>query len=206
MPVFPATLPTFEPDEVQAEPQELFLDWLDEAVEGGVPAPHVMTLSTVDDGRAAARVLILKDVTDQGWQFASRSDSPKGHQIAEHAHVALTFFWQQLGRQIRISGQAASLGEAAGARDFLARPEASRASGLVGRQSLPMHSMDEYREAYAAARERIAADPGIVAPTWTVYMVRPDTVEFWQASHERAHIRLRYERGTSGWRTERLWP
>jgi pyridoxamine 5'-phosphate oxidase len=31
-------------------------------------------------------------------------------------------------------------------------------------------------------------------------------VEFWQASHDRRHIRLRYRQDGTGWVRERLWP
>jgi pyridoxamine 5'-phosphate oxidase len=196
-------LPAAAPD----DPVDLFLEWLNDAIRNDVPAPHAMTLSTVDArGHAVARVLILKDLNDAGWHFAARSDSPKGQQIAANAQVALTFFWHRRGRQIRIQGRAASTGESASAADFLARPEGSRASGLVGRQSLPMASAEEHRAALALARERIAADPGMVAKPWTVYAVRAETVEFWQASHDRSHVRLRYEEDATAWRKVRLWP
>jgi pyridoxamine 5'-phosphate oxidase len=37
----------------------------------------------------------------------------------------------------------------------------------------------------------------------------PLSVEFWQARHDRQHVRLRYRRdpaSPTGWLTERLWP
>ncbi|MFJ8298059.1 pyridoxine 5'-phosphate oxidase C-terminal domain-containing protein [Streptomyces sp. NPDC094447] len=33
----------------------------------------------------------------------------------------------------------------------------------------------------------------------------PDTVEFWQAAGDRVHVRLRYERESTGWQRRRLW-
>jgi pyridoxamine 5'-phosphate oxidase len=207
LPVFPAELPDFDASAAPADPVDLFRDWLGDAVDRGVPAPHAMTLSTVDDGgRPAARVLILKNVDASGWHFATHADSPKGRHIAGTAHVALTFFWPQVGRQVRVTGAAIALDDAASARDFLARPEDSRAATLVGRQSEPLDQPTEYDRAYTAAQERIAADPGLVAPSWTVYAVRPRSVEFWQASSGRAHTRLRYESSAGGWRRQRLWP
>jgi pyridoxamine 5'-phosphate oxidase len=205
--VFPADLPEFDPGSTPDEPVALFLEWLRHAIEHGVPAPHAMTLSTVDaSGRASARVLILKDVADDAWHFAAKSDSPKGRDIAGNPHVALTFYWPGIGRQIRVQGRAAALDAAEGRRDFLARPQGSRVSALVGRQSEPLRTAEDYHQALAVARERIAADPEAVAPTWTVYAVHASAVEFWQASHERSHVRVRYERGEQVWRKERLWP
>jgi pyridoxamine 5'-phosphate oxidase len=48
---------------VPADPLELFVSWLHDAIDAGVSEPHAMTLSTVDDeGAPDARVLILKDL------------------------------------------------------------------------------------------------------------------------------------------------
>lgn len=49
-------------------PGALFVAWLRTAIERGVPEPHLMTLSTVDNiGRPSSRALILKDVEENGW-------------------------------------------------------------------------------------------------------------------------------------------
>lgn len=87
------------------DPVDLFLDWLGEAMQAQVPEPHAMTLSTVDaDGIPDARVLVLKDVDDRGWAFASTASSVKGTQIRANAHAALTFWWQPLVRSVRVRG------------------------------------------------------------------------------------------------------
>jgi pyridoxamine 5'-phosphate oxidase len=189
------------------EPLTLFRAWLADAIESDVPAPHAMTLSTVDDdGHADARVLILKDFDDLGWHFATHADSPKGRHITQNAGVALTFFWVQLGRQVRIKGQASPQDADASAQDFLARPLDSRAATLAGRQSEPMADGSDYTRAVAAAQARLDRDPELVDSSWTTYVVRPRSIEFWQASHDRAHVRVRYRAESTGWRKERLWP
>lgn len=207
VPVFPDELPDFEPDSAPDEPMSLFRAWLSYAIDRGAAAPHAATLSTVDPaGWAAARVLILKDVDAHGWSFATHADSPKARHIAANNRVALTFFWPQLGRQVRIQGSATPADDAASARDFRARPLDSRAATLVGRQSRPLDEPSEYVTALAEAEARLADEPDLVAASWTVYVVRADSVEFWQAAHDRAHKRLRYERTDDGWQRHRLWP
>lgn len=207
LPVFPADLPTFDPDAAPDDPVDLFRSWLDDAISRDVPTPHAMTLSTVDPaGRPAARVLILKNVDAAGWQFASHADSPKGRHIAATEHVALTFYWPLVGRQIRIQGRAKPADAATSARDFLGRPADSRAATLVGNQSEPLSDQAEYDQAFTAAKEQVAAYSDLVAPSWTVYTVRPESVEFWQASHERAHTRLYYAANGDGWDKQRRWP
>jgi pyridoxamine 5'-phosphate oxidase len=205
--VFPENMPAFDPHATPDDPTALFGDWLESAIRDGVPAPHTVTLSTVDaEGRAAARVLILKDADRSGWWFATHGDSPKARHIAVNAGVALTFFWVQQGRQIRIQGTASAMDDATNARDFLARSAEARAATLVGQQSRPLADEAEYRDALARATEQVNADPETVSPSWTVYRVEPTSVEFWQGSHDRSHTRLRYEKQDGTWRKRRLWP
>ncbi|MFG2569123.1 pyridoxamine 5'-phosphate oxidase family protein [Streptomyces sp. NPDC048567] len=103
--VFAGPLPDFDPAVAPAEPVDLFLAWLRAALAAGVPDAHAMTLSTVgEDGHPDARVLILKNVDGDGWQFAVHAGSPKGRQLAERPSAALTFYWPQQGRQVRVRG------------------------------------------------------------------------------------------------------
>ncbi|AYY15270.1 pyridoxamine 5'-phosphate oxidase [Actinobacteria bacterium YIM 96077] len=207
LPVFPDVLPAFDPEETPEEPALLFRAWLDDAVAAGVPAPHAVTLCTVDPGgQPSARVLILKEYDESGWYVASRADSPKGRHIAANPRVALSVFWAQRGRQVRVEGVASAMDADASARDFLARSAGSRAAALVGGQSERLANPGDVTEALAAARERIEEEPGHVESSWTLYRIRASAVEFWQASHDRAHVRLRYDRDGEGWQKVRLWP
>lgn len=200
-------LPVFDPDAAPPTPHELFVTWIDEAIEAGLLAPQAATLSTADAaGHVHARTLVLKDVTADGWWFASQSTGPKGRDLAANPHAAMTFFWPELGRQVKVTGSAASAGAAASREDFLARPDASRAAGVVNRQSEPLGSLAEYRRAFAEALSAVTADPGLTAPDWAAYALAPTTVEFWQAPDDGPHIRLLYRAGTDGWTTTLLWP
>jgi pyridoxamine 5'-phosphate oxidase len=186
----------------------LFLTWLKDAVRDQVLGPQAMTLATADAaGRVSSRMLICKDLDEDGrWYFASSAGSRKGRELAASPHAALTFYWPAQGRQIRIRGTAAPAGRQASAADFLARSPASRAEALTGRQSQPLEDAAELDEALRRAQAQIAADPGLVAPDWTLYALLADEVEFWQADHQRRHIRLRYQRTVGAWTRHLLWP
>lgn len=200
----------FEPfDTAQAEetPQRQFLSWLNAAIAAGVKEPHAMTLSTVDaDGHADARVLILKDLDASGWHFAVSGVSPKGRQIAHNTHVALTFYWPLLGRQVRIRGQAKRLDAETSAADFMACPLGSRAGALLGRQSDILDHPTALDAALAEQKARLEATPNLVPDFWAAYAVLPSTVEFWQGEEQRRHTRLRYTRAAPGWARELLRP
>src|SRR5215467_5674760 len=178
--VFPDRMPVFHPYAVPGDPVTLFLRWLEAAIRDAVPAPQAMTLATADDqGRPSSRVLICKDVDGEGrWYFASGAASGKGRDLAGNPHAALSFWWPQQGRQIRIRGTAIPADRQASAADFLARPPASRAEGLIGRQSEPLGDLTELDRAFKQAVDRVNADPALIAPGWTLYALTADEAEF----------------------------
>ncbi len=208
VPAFSDSLPAFDPSAAPGSPTDLFLEWLAAAVEDGVAAPHALTLGTVDrDGIPDARVVILKDVDDDGFSFATSSDSPKGRQLEGAPAAALTLFWPTVGRQIRIRGSVRPAGTEENDADFRRRHPVARALVLAGEQSSVLRSRDELDDAVATQVQRLEGDgPTPGSTTWTVYTVSPDSVEFWQADPERRHLRLRYARDGAGWSRTLLWP
>ena len=205
--VFDRPLPHFDADTAPDEPASLFASWLGEAVDAKVVEPHVMTLSTVDpQGRPDARVVLLRDVGADGWRFTASATGAKGAQLAANPQAALSFYWREQGRQVRVRGRVAAAAPSASAADFLGQSEGSRVADLVGRQSTVLADPAELARGMAAARQRVAGDPRLVAPDYTVYFLTPAEVEFWQGDHQRQHIRLRYRRAYAGWGAERLWP
>jgi pyridoxamine 5'-phosphate oxidase len=206
-PVFDRPLPDFDTGTVPDEPVSLFASWLGEAIDAKVVEPHVMTLSTVDaQRRPDARVLILRNVSDEGWQFTASATGAKGTQLAANAQAALSFYWREQGRQIRVRGAVAAAERSISAADFLAQSEGSRIADLVGRQGTVLQDSAELAREMEAARQRLADDPRLVAPDHTVYVLTPAEVEFWQGDRQRQHVRLRYRRSGPGWVSERLWP
>ncbi|MFC9390064.1 pyridoxine/pyridoxamine 5'-phosphate oxidase [Streptomyces venezuelae] len=204
--VFARPLPVFDPERAPAEPSALFLAWLTEAVDAGVPDPHAMTLSTVDEaGDPDARVLILKNADGSGFQFAAHAASPKGVQLAGAPRAALTFYWAEFGRQVRVRGAVVPDTRERSAADFLARGATARAEALLGRQSRYLTDTGARDRALGESLARVETEPGLVDPAWTLYTVVPDTVEFWQAAESRVHVRLRYEREPTGWQRHQLW-
>lgn len=83
------------------DPADLFLNWIQDAVQRGVPEPHAATLATVDAGGVPdARTLILKGVDENGWSFAGHRASHKSQQLAANPSAALNFWWQPIVRAV----------------------------------------------------------------------------------------------------------
>jgi pyridoxamine 5'-phosphate oxidase len=206
--VWPAELPEFDVRSAPDHPVALFLAWLEAAVRDKILGPHVMTLATADAvGQVTSRVLICRDVDEAGrWYFDSLATSGKGRDLAANARAAASFYWPQHGRQIRIAGAAASAGREASAADFLAKPPASRAATLVGRQSEELDDVTDLDEAIRRAQAEVDANPGLVDPDSILYALTADTVEFWQGDRQNRHRRVHYQRTADGWTRRLLWP
>ncbi|WP_044531711.1 pyridoxine/pyridoxamine 5'-phosphate oxidase [Herbaspirillum sp. B65] len=197
----------FQPEQAPDEPHLLFLAWLQLALERGVPEPHIVTLSTVDEkGCPDARSVTLLNVDERGWHFAANANSPKGRQMGQQPLAALTFYWAGVARQVRIRGRIATLPAEVGAADYLARPDKSRAAILLGRQSMPLQSPEVMAAAIEQQLAQFSQTPGRIAASWTMYVLEPETVEFWHADKQRLFTRLRYARHAKAWRRELLWP
>ncbi len=194
-----------------ADPVELFLSWLEEAAAAGVVEPQVATLATVDaSGAPDARTLLLKDVTERGWWFSSDLRSPKAGQLDANPAAALTFYWREQGRQVRVRGAVRRGDREVSARDFLDRSVTARAVAAASLQSEILTAVGDYDDAVRVATAQVEADRSFVSTTWQAWCLVPVTVEFWHADPGRRHLRVRYRRippgEGAGWHIDALWP
>jgi pyridoxamine 5'-phosphate oxidase len=189
------------------DPIARFRDWFDAARDAGVPFPETMTLATASAaGAPSARMVLLKGVDDDGFVFFTGYESRKGDELAENPRAALVFYWQPLGRQVRVEGIVERVSEAESAAYFATRPRASRLAAWTSRQSRPLESREELERRYAELEREHEGRDVPLPPHWGGFRVRPDAIEFWEHRDSRLHDRVRYTRARDGWAAQRLWP
>ncbi|MEV0177375.1 pyridoxal 5'-phosphate synthase [Streptomyces sp. NPDC050803] len=200
-------LPPFDPAAAPAEPLALFTAWFAEAVAAGQPEPHTMSLATTDaEGLPDVRTVMLHGADADGWSFATHVTSRKGRQLTARPYAALGFYWPVQGRQVRVRGPVTAAPSEESQADLHARSTGALAAALTGRQSEVLDSLEELTRTSEAAWSRAQTDPDAPVPTWALYHLRPQEVEFFQGDAARRHVRLNYRRTESGWSQELLWP
>lgn len=205
-PALSGDYPDFEIEAAPDHPMDTFYEWFRDAVDRQVSEPSAFVFSTVDAGGApSARIVNLRDMDAEGFIIGSNSESRKGLDMEDNKNVAMTFYWREAGRQIRITGQVEVAEDEDNRADFLRRNNTSKALSIIAKQSAELDSMDELDEEMQNALELVENDKEAYK-TWTLYKVIPEKMEFFQARKNLAHIRLEYKKDHADWRRSLLWP
>lgn len=196
---------TLTETEVDQDPFRQFDLWWHQAIQSQLDEVNAMTLATADNGIPDARIVLLKNITTEGFIFFTNYDSSKGRQLIKNPHAALVFFWKELERQVRIKGTVKKISSQQSDQYFASRPLGSR----IGAWSSPQSQVIASRELLERNEATFKAKFGenILRPNhWGGFVVMPTEIEFWQGRPSRLHDRIRYTKTDNQWKTDRLAP
>jgi pyridoxamine 5'-phosphate oxidase len=199
--------PLLEQD-VDPSPFVQFARWFEDAAANGVRAPEAATLATATaDGIPSARIVLVKGREEPGFVFFSNYDSRKGRELTANPRAALVFYWDALGRQIRVEGPVERTSAEESASYVRSRPRGSQISAMASAQSDVIGSREELEGRVAELSSQYEGAELPVPENWGGFRLRPETFEFWQHREDRLHDRLRYTAKPDGrWLVERLAP
>jgi len=197
-----------ELENLDPDPIEQFLRWWNEAVISEIVEPNAMTLATVDKhGQPSARIVLLKGVTHDGFEFYTNYLSDKANDIADNPKVALVFLWKELERQVRIEGVATKLSREKSESYFHSRPRGSQIGALASPQSQVIPDRKTIEDKVDMLSQQLENIDLIHYPEfWGGYIIEPHLIEFWQGRPSRLHDRICYEKVGDVWRIFRLYP
>ncbi len=185
-----------------------FEKWFHEALEAEVLEPNAMNLSTInEDNRPSSRIVLLKGIEQNKFLFYTNYQSTKGKELSLNPACALTFFWPELERQIRIEGTAERSDEAAAELYFQSRPRGSQVSAWTSPQSSIIQSRAILDERALEIEKKFEGMPVLPKPKqWGGYQVDPLIIEFWQGRPNRLHDRIQFAKVDGKWVRHRLAP
>jgi pyridoxamine 5'-phosphate oxidase len=194
--------------DLDPDPRRQFAAWLAEAQATGLREPTAMTLATADaQGRPSARVVLMRGYDERGVIFYTNYESQKGRELAVNPRAALVFYWDPLGRQVRMEGAVQPLARPDSEVYFRSRPRGSRIAAWASAQSRPIPGREALETAFEDAARRFPDGDVPLPPYWGGYVLVPEVYEFWEGRPDRLHDRLRYTRDPDGrWRRVRLAP
>ena len=196
-------------NEIFNNPLKLFNKWFDEisntTIENEINA---MTLSTIDnDGFPRNRVVLLKYFSEEGFIFFTNYNSNKAKSILSNNKVSLSFFWEQMERQIIIKGRAFKSSDDVSENYFNSRPLGSKIGALVSaKQSSVIPSRSFLEDEFEKIKKQFENSQISRPLNWGGFIVKPIEYEFWQGRENRLHDRIRYIKKGGKWITERLSP
>ena len=188
-------------------PIHYFMNWFEDALKVNKQEANACVLSSVSsDNCPSSRVVLLKEVNENGFTFFTNYKSSKAKDIDANPNVALNFYWPELERQVRIVGIAKKITINDSDTYFKSRPRESQMGAWLSDQSkvigLDYNFMDTLNSLESKFKDKEVARP----LHWGGYCIEPIKVEFWQGRPSRLHDRLEYKIEGGKWIYKRLAP
>lgn len=191
------------------DPFVQFDEWFAEATDAEPGLPDAAALATVSaEGRPSSRVVLVKRVSSEGFEFFTNYESRKGGDLAANPAAALTYHWKSVGRSVRVEGDAHRLPPEASDAYWYSRPRGSRISARISSQSRAVDSRTDLETRSAAEAARIGEAEVDRPSHWGGYRLVPVRIEFWTHRDDRLHDRLEFARKAADgeWQTRLLQP
>jgi pyridoxamine 5'-phosphate oxidase len=195
--------------EFNSDPIVQFKVWFDKALQTNMPEPTAMNLATCDKaGRVSSRIVLLKSYDERGFMFFTNYESYKAAHLENNPSAALCFWWGMLERQVRIEGTVEKVSASESDEYFASRPRRSQIGAIASQQSSVIDSYQVLAEQVESIEQQFETAEAIPRPEfWGGYLLRPESIEFWQGRPNRLHDRLKYKKTVDGdWTIDRLSP
>ena len=138
-------------------------------------------------------------------------NSDKAAALSHCDQASMLFPWNELDRQVSISGTVEKASQEESDRYFAARPRASQIAAWTSQQSQSIENRAALEQQFHDTLARFEGGDVPRPPHWGGYRLKPSRIEFWQGGSDRLHDRFVYALEEShsdeaDWSLSRLQP
>ena len=190
------------------DPIALCNGWYEEAKKTEPNDPEAVCLATCDQkGNPSNRMVLVKQMNEDGFKFHTNAQSQKGQQINDNPKAAMCFYWKSIRKQIRIEGDVIET-SADEADEYFATRSIERQTGAwASKQSRAFEKWEDLQNTLKKYEEEFTGVDNIPRPPyWKGYRLVPNRIEFWIAHKDRLHTRFVYTKSDNGWTAAWLCP
>lgn len=193
---------------VDGNPFAQFDHWFEDAVKAAILDPYAMTLATASKaGIPAARMVYMRNISRKGLVFFTNYTSHKGEDLDENPNACVNFYWEELSRQVRITGSVEKVEPSESDEYFASRPRMSQIGAWASHQSKPLKNNTTLQHRIGILENRFENQAVARPEFWGGYILIPSSFEFWQGRDSRLHDRLFYSLSPQNeWNRSRLSP
>ena len=190
------------------DPVAQFVAWQDQAIAAGLADPTACVLATLQpDQTLRQRMVLMKGVDARGLVFYTNYQSGKAAALAEWDQASMLFPWNELDRQVSVSGAVERASEEESDAYFASRPRDSQLGAWASAQSQGIENREALMQQLVDVSARFGEGEIPRPPHWGGYRLIPVSWEFWQGGENRLHDRFRYTCSDDGdWQVMRLQP
>jgi pyridoxamine 5'-phosphate oxidase len=185
-----------------------FIGWQEQAIAAGLADPTACALATRQpDDTLRQRMVLMKGVDERGLVFYTNYESGKAAALQIFSQASMLFPWNELDRQVTVTGSVSSVSDEESDAYFASRPRDSQLGAWASAQSRMIDGRAALLEQLTEVTARFGEGKIPRPPHWGGYRLVPVTWEFWQGGESRLHDRYRYTRtDDNGWLITRLQP
>lgn len=193
---------------MEMNPIKIFNQWFEEELKlTRVNIPTACCLSTIGtDQYPNARFVSLKEVIENNFIITGSLTSRKGIEINLLNKVALTFWWTETERQVRIQGNATPISNKLADKYFSERNRDSQIVSIVSNQGEQLKNKEILNQKYYQIETTFANQPLTRPESWGGFSIEPIRIEFLEFKPTRFHDRNLYELKNEQWTQVELQP
>lgn len=204
---FVKTEKTVKENSTPSDPLNLFDRWYGEARQASYPLCDAVALATATKKAVpSVRIVYFKGIKKTGFSFYTNYRSQKAVELAQNPWASMVFYWPDLNKQIRVSGQCVKMSKSDSKVYFQSRERESQLSAIASDQS---HETPDFEALETKAEQLRRKYEGKTIPCpafWGGFILKPVSIEFWLGKPHRRHHRWLYERVGRTWKVKKLFP